>query len=326
MRRDRLSEADTQQVREHFDKVSFVEETTSAIIQAVVHNAVPAVIQPSDGVLNGAILLVAAAPGRPARLRCRPAAPGDPTPRRDAAVRPRSGPSAHGRRVRDTGGMDGDREADANRLAAESAARNDPTGWFEKLYAEAAAGEAVVPWNRDAPNPLLVGWAEQSGVAGAGRRALVVGCGLGQDAEYTARLGFRTTAFDISPTAVRRARESFPGSTVDYVVADLLDPPGEWAGAFDLVVESVTVQSLPLSVRARAIGNVAGMVAEGGELLVIADVREEGEQVDGPPWPLTRTEVDSFAVRGLHAAQVERVAHPDAFEQRHWRARFLRAT
>ncbi|SCK41830.1 bifunctional 2-polyprenyl-6-hydroxyphenol methylase/3-demethylubiquinol 3-O-methyltransferase UbiG [Streptomyces sp. WMMB 322] len=220
--------------------------------------------------------------------------------------------------------MTDDREVDANRLASESLAENDPTGWFERLYALAAAGEATVPWDRGEPNALLAGWAERQGLDGAGKRALVVGCGLGRDAEFVAGLGFRTTAFDISPTAVRGARERFPDSAVDYVVADLLDPPAEWAGAFDLVVESVTVQSLPLPVRAEAIGNVVRTVAHGGRLVVISAAREEGEQVDGPPWPLTRSEVESFAVRGMRTAEVEQVPHPGDPHVLRWRAEFRR--
>lgn len=221
--------------------------------------------------------------------------------------------------------MPNDRDADANRLAAESLASDDPTGWFERLYAEAATGTAVVPWDRDEPNPLLVGWTARRALDEPGGPALVVGCGLGRDAEHVASLGFHTTAFDISATAVRGARERFPESTVDYVVADLLDPPAEWAGAFDLVVESITVQALPLSVRGDAIVNTGRMVARGGELVVISGVREEGEQVDGPPWPLTRAEVDSFGVGGLRAAHVEQVPAPGNPDSYRWRAVFHRA-
>ncbi|AHH98367.1 methyltransferase domain-containing protein [Kutzneria viridogrisea] len=209
-----------------------------------------------------------------------------------------------------------DRYAD-RRLAAESIAQGDPTGWFERLYVAAEAGDAIVPWDREQPNPLLVGWAEKRGPGSATGRALVVGCGLGRDAEYVASLGFHTTAFDISATAVRGARERFPESSVDYVVADLLDPPAEWTGAFDLVVESITVQSMPLDVREKSIIHVGRMVAAGGELLVISGIREEGTDPVGPPWPLTRSELDSFAVDGLRAEHVEQVP-----EVNRWRAVF----
>ncbi|WP_189224903.1 class I SAM-dependent methyltransferase [Saccharothrix coeruleofusca] len=216
--------------------------------------------------------------------------------------------------------MTADRDVDANRLAARSLAEGDPTGWFERLYAEAATGAAIVPWERDAPNPLLADWTARRGLDGTDKRALVVGCGYGVDAEHVASLGFRTTAFDISETAIRGARERFPASAVDYVVADLLDPPAEWAEQFDLVVESITVQSMPLGVRDRAITGVAQMVAPGGELLVIAGIHDGGEHADNPPWPLTREELESFAVGGLRLEHVERVA-----EAHRWRAVFRRA-
>ncbi|MGY4098983.1 class I SAM-dependent methyltransferase [Nocardia sp. R16R-3T] len=210
------------------------------------------------------------------------------------------------------------RDADASRLAAESLAQDDPTGWFERLYAEAAAGDAIVPWDRDQPNPMVVEWAERRASDGAGSRALVIGCGYGQDAEYIARLGFTTTAFDISPTAIAEVRQRFPESAAQYLVADLLDPPAAWGDAFDLVVESITVQSMPVSVRDTAIANIRRAVAPGGRLIVIAGIRAEGEQVSGPPWPLTRSEINAFA-DGLEVVEIEQ----DPQTQR-WRAEFHR--
>ena len=49
-----------------------------------------------------------------------------------------------------------DPDEHSRRLAAESLADDDPTGWFERLYAQASDGEAVVPWDRGVPNRLLV--------------------------------------------------------------------------------------------------------------------------------------------------------------------------
>lgn len=222
----------------------------------------------------------------------------------------------------DTGDMVDDPDVHAGRLAAESLSQADPTGWFERLYAQAADGSAAVPWDNDVPNPLLADWLDNQPSDGAGRRALVVGCGLGRDAEHIAAYGFDTTAFDVSETALQGARQRFPASPVHYVTADLLNPPSAWDRAFDLVVESITVQSLPLSVRATAIGNVARMVAPGGRLVVISGIRAEGEQVDGPPWPLTRSEIDSFAIDGLRAVEVEQLPRPDNPDAYRWRAVF----
>ena len=212
----------------------------------------------------------------------------------------------------------------------------DPTGWFERLYADAADGLAAVPWDRTAPHPVLVDWVRARDLDPAGRLALVVGFGLGADAEYVAGLGYNTTAFDISPSAVRTVRERFPRSPVRYVAADLLDPPAQWRAAFDLVVESNTVQSLPPSVQPRAIGQLAGLVAGGGTLIVIAIGRDAPPgQVDGvesrgqglqggPPWPLTPEQFDAFSGHGLQPIQVEELPHPDGPPTRRWRAEFHR--
>ena len=56
-----------------------------------------------------------------------------------------------------------DPDADARRLAAEALAEDKPTGWFERLYAAAEEGEAVVPWDRGAPHPLLAEWTDARG-------------------------------------------------------------------------------------------------------------------------------------------------------------------
>jgi SAM-dependent methyltransferase len=186
------------------------------------------------------------------------------------------------------------------------------TAWFEQLYAAAAAGESQVPWDRGSPAVPLVEWAEREGIRGDGdpaqpRSAVVVGAGYGRDSEYLASLGFRTTAFDIAPTAVRDTRLRFPDSPVDYVVADLFELPPEWLGRFDLVVEDMNLQALPESVRLRATRDVASLVAPGGTLVVIMVARDEGVTVDGPPWPFTERQLDGFASGGLVPVSRERI-------------------
>jgi SAM-dependent methyltransferase len=201
---------------------------------------------------------------------------------------------------------------------------DDATGWFEPLYAAAEAGDAVVPWHSGAPSPLLVEWTATRALDGRGARAVVVGCGLGDDAEHVATLGFETVAFDIAPTAVRGARRRFPDSAVDYVVADLLDLPPGWRAAFDLVVEVITVQALPDPPRAQAIANVASLVAPAGTLIVISGARDADDAVDGPPWPLTRAEVEAFATGGVEAVRIEDLrGQPEPWSWR-WRAEFRR--
>lgn len=207
-------------------------------------------------------------------------------------------------------------------------ADQDATGWFETLYRQAARGEAQVPWDRGMPHPLLVdrveGWPD-----GSGRSAVVVGCGLGFDAELIASLGFATTAFDVAPSAVEAAAARHPASEVSYVVADLLDLPEEWHHGFDLVVEIMTVQALPRRLRSDVTSAVASLVAPGGRLLVIAVMLTDGEdRDDGPPWPLTEPEVRAFGTADLDVVAVE--PHHTASvlggarDIHRWRAEFAR--
>src|SRR5688572_30389869 len=90
----------------------------------------------------------------------------------------------------------------ADELAAEHLASGEPTGWFDRLYAEGVAGDVTMPWDHTDPQTLLREWAERTGLRGDGRRAVVVGCGLGADAAYVAELGFDTTGFDLSSHAI----------------------------------------------------------------------------------------------------------------------------
>ena len=212
------------------------------------------------------------------------------------------------------------RRAFARRLAADSIAGGDDTGWFETLYAAAGRGAATVPWADSAPNPRMV--RALAGAAGGGR-AVVIGCGLGDDAEHVASLGFSTVAFDVSPTAVAAARRRFPRSAVEYVTADLLSPPHSWAGAFDLVVEVYTLQVLTGAARRTAIARTAQLVAPGGRLLVIAGARDEHDDPGQMPWPLTRAEIESFRRYGLSEhSVVDFLDDEDQGLVRRWRAWF----
>jgi len=200
-------------------------------------------------------------------------------------------------------------------------ADDDPTAIFERMYGAAAGGGPQLPWQREGPHPLLEPWARE--VEGAGRRALVVGSGLGTDAEFIAQRGFDVIGFDASPTAVAMARRRVADSEVDYRVADLLDLPDEWSRCFQLVVESLTVQSMPIEYHPQATANIARTVADGGTLLVIATARGDDDPLpNGPPWPLLRAEIDAFAGDGLAPVRIEEIREPGVPGR--WRAEFRR--
>jgi SAM-dependent methyltransferase len=184
----------------------------------------------------------------------------------------------------------------ARALAEKHTSKGDPLGWFEPLYASASDDAASIPWADLKPNPNLVTWLDAHPTP-AGRRGLKVGCGLGDDAEELARRGFDVTAFDIAPTAIRWCKQRFLRSRVNYQVADLLNPPPDWSGAFDFVLESYTLQVLPAALRERAMQSLARFLAESGQLLLICRGREPHEPEGQMPWPLTRHELSGLAER-----------------------------
>lgn len=197
------------------------------------------------------------------------------------------------------------KRARARELAAEHGARGDHLGWFEALYREAREQRAVVPWADLEPNQHLVAWHRRAGIDLGGRRCLKVGCGLGDDAEYLAAAGGAVTAFDISDSAIAWCRARFPASRVRYVTADLLSPPAAWRRAFDLVLESYTLQVLPAALRGPALERVADFVAPGGTLLLICRGREPGDPEGAMPWPLTREELRRAEASGLTEVSFE---------------------
>ena len=75
----------------------------------------------------------------------------------------------------------------ARELAKQHLAEGDAVGWFEPFYAEAGNDPAAIPWADMTVNPGLVAWLDSAGARNLGRTALVVGCGLGDDAEELAR-------------------------------------------------------------------------------------------------------------------------------------------
>jgi hypothetical protein len=75
----------------------------------------------------------------------------------------------------------------------------------------------------------------------------------------------------------------------------------------------------------RDLDGVGPMVRPGGTLIVIAAARDEEDGPgQGPPWPLTRAEVETFVTAGLRPVRIENVQDADRPTVRRWRAEFRR--
>ncbi len=191
-------------------------------------------------------------------------------------------------------------------IAGEYLAKGDATGWFDALYKESAGDNSKIPWADLEPNRYLQIWDEKHPLKGGGKKAIVVGCGLGDDAKFLAERGFRVTAFDISPTAIEWAKKLYGDDpAIEFHVADLFNVPDEWKKGFDLVLEVYTIQPLPMEIRADVIKAIAGFVGEEGELLVVTRGREDDEEPEELPWPVSRNELALFETQGLRQTDLE---------------------
>ena len=183
---------------------------------------------------------------------------------------------------------------------AKAAINDDPIAWFDELYDLAKRDPSMIPWARMSPNPIMMDW-----VRGhlSGGKALIVGCGLGDDAIGLEQLGFQVTAFDVSQECINWCRERFPESSVDWQVADILEPPQQWLEQFDLVVEIHILQAIPDGgIRELAAKNLPKLLIKDGFLLCIGRL-DNGEQIiQSPPWPLKEDWLKaSFSNLNLHS-------------------------
>ena len=192
-----------------------------------------------------------------------------------------------------------DRRARTREIQKEFAERGDVLGWFEALYKESAGNNELIPWADLEPNRFFKEWADGKGLKGEGRKALVVGCGIGDDARYLYDLGFKVTAFDISPTAIEWAKRLHAETDIVFETADLFEPIRGWLEAFDFVLEVYTIQPLPIEMRSTVIDAIAAFVADEGELVVVTHGREDDEEPDVVPWPVSRRDLSRFEENGL---------------------------
>lgn len=213
-----------------------------------------------------------------------------------------------------------------NQLATQFLAQNNPTGWFEELYSQAKGDAALIPWADLTVNPNLAAWLAQNKLQEKGKKALVVGCGLGDDAEALSQLGYQVTGFDISPSAISWCQQRFIKTSVNYVVADALKLETAWQDGFDFILESYTLQALPESLRQQIMSNIANYLAPEGMLLIICRGRDIEEDAGlSPPWALTREELSFLEQSGLQQISFEDYRDLENPPVRRFRIQYLKA-
>ena len=190
--------------------------------------------------------------------------------------------------------------------------KDDPTGWFDSIYTDAQGDHQAVFWADLIPNPYLLNWLKNCDFKHSGRKAIVIGCGVGDDAEALSEAGYEVTAFDISPEAIHLCTNRYPDTTVNYLIADLFDLPPRWTESFDLVYECNTIQVLPGKYRIQARDAMLSLLASQGDIVVSCRSRLKGKQEDDIPLPLDKSEIDDFIRCGIREESF--VAYDDSQE------------
>jgi SAM-dependent methyltransferase len=170
-----------------------------------------------------------------------------------------------------------------------------PLEWFEELYQTGKSDLSLIPWADMTPNPNLLEWfkeLENIKKIALTKDCLVVGCGLGNDAEFLADYGFNVDAFDISPTAIELCKKMHPQSKVNYFSDDVTEP--HHLKKYDFVFEAYTLQVLPVNLRKKGITNLIEAVKPKGQLLLICRARNKNEDKGDMPWPLTKQDINNF--------------------------------
>ena len=179
---------------------------------------------------------------------------------------------------------------------------NIASAWFNDFYHKHKNNHENIPWARQAVNPLLESYLNDKNITHKGI-ALVIGCGLGDDAYALFLAGYKVVAIDVSQTALDLASTRFKDACIDFELQDIFDMPDKYKNSFDFVFEAFTIQSLPVKFRERMIDAISKTLKKDAKLLVIANKREH--DFEGPPWPLLQVEVDIFKRKNLKEISFE---------------------
>lgn len=195
---------------------------------------------------------------------------------------------------------------------------NKPNDWFETLYSASNVSGDGVPWANMAPHPVFKNWIDKKTAPSKIKTALVIGCGLGDDAIELESKGYKVTAFDVADSSIKLCKKRFPNSKVDFKTADLIEGVPEWKEKFDLVLEIFTIQALPPKYEEVLIKNISDFVSKNGELILITEL-QSGKRTyeNGPPWLLNKNYIDSFDKNGMKLISSDNSNQPQMGDEIH---------
>jgi SAM-dependent methyltransferase len=148
-----------------------------------------------------------------------------------------------------------------------------------------------LPWNAGGPDPDLVRLVKNGRIPVG--QALDLGTGPGHDSVFLIQQGFNVIAIDISPTAVKLAREnaSQHGLFGFFQHGDIRQIPVE-DGFIDFVNDRGCFHALGSEDRPQAVSEVHRVLRHGGRFLL--RVFSDKEPAEGGPHRFSRSELDTL--------------------------------
>ena len=127
-----------------------------------------------------------------------------------------------------------------------------------------------IPWNLREPPDVLVEFLNQGVVRPC--RCIDLGCGLGHYTVYMASSGFDATGVDVSPTAIRMAKENAREAGIEcrFVAADLLDCLSDDLETFDFAYDWELLHHIDPEHRNHYLQNVVRLLNPGGYYLSVS--------------------------------------------------------
>ncbi|HMJ92102.1 MAG TPA: methyltransferase domain-containing protein [Candidatus Acidoferrum sp.] len=145
-----------------------------------------------------------------------------------------------------------------------------------------------MPWEKGEPSPALVDFLATHSDLPRGS-VFVPGCGTGHDVREWARAGFEVTGADLSPTAMRLAKErtQSAGLRAEFVVTDFLT--AEPVTQFDWLFEHTLFCAIDPARRDDYVRSVLRSLQPRGQFLAVHYMLREG--VTEPPFGVSQEEL-----------------------------------
>ena len=183
---------------------------------------------------------------------------------------------------------------------------NSPQFWQE-IYRQGRAG-----WDLGGPTPVFVRLLRNHYLTPG--RIIVLGAGRGHDARLFARHGFRVTAVDFAPEAIREMQaRNDPEAPVAVIHDDIFDLHPLLYGIFDYVLEYTFFCAIDPGRREAYAEVVDKLLKPGGRYVALAF--PIGEREGGPPFAVNPDQlIRSLLERGFTLQRRE--TPPDSVPQR----------